>query len=106
MSSSDCCGSAKTVIQSPRNAAQGFADHLNSVLNRTVTDSRLSLIPLPRDADAFMLTRLVDRTAAPLELHGSSLRLFIRHVIVVVDGHCQTSLTATAFRQTIPSSLG
>jgi hypothetical protein len=34
-----CCGSARTVIEPPRRVAQGFADYLNSVLNRTVTDA-------------------------------------------------------------------
>jgi hypothetical protein len=36
------------------------------------------------------LTRLVDGDSAPLELHGTTARLFIRQVIVVKDGHCST----------------
>jgi hypothetical protein len=43
----------------PRRAAQGFADQLNSVLNRTISDSRLSLIQRPGDSGAFQITRLV-----------------------------------------------
>jgi hypothetical protein len=89
-SSSASSVSARTAIVAPRRAAQAFADHLNSVLNRTISDSRLSLIPLPGDPDAFELTRLVEGSSAPLELHGTSARLFVRQIIVVVDGHCQT----------------
>lgn len=81
--------SARTAITAPRRAAQGFADHLNSVLNRTVSDSRLSLIPRPDDTDAFELTRLVEGSSAPLDLHGTSSRLFVRQLFEVVDGHCR-----------------
>jgi hypothetical protein len=73
-----------------RRAAQGFVDHLNAVLNTTVTDARLSLIALPYDEKAFEITRFIDGEGRPLELFGTSLRLFIRQTIVVVDGHCQT----------------
>lgn len=51
---------------------------------------RLSLIPLPRDADVFRLTRIVEGASAPLELLGTELRLFVQQIIEVVDGHCQT----------------
>jgi hypothetical protein len=81
---------ARTGTPQPRSTAQAFVDHLNAVLNRTVTDSRLSLIPLPHDEAAFDITRLVGGARAPLELRGSSLRLFVRQTIVVVDGHCRT----------------
>lgn len=74
----------------PRSAAQAFVDHLNAVLNATVSDARLSLLALPDDERAFEITRLVEAARSPLELLGSSLRLFVRHTIVVVDGHCQT----------------
>lgn len=91
MISSVCCVSVRTVIALPRRAAQGFVDHLNSVLNRTVTDSRLSLIPDPRDEAVFQITRLVDNASAPLELRTNpGLYLFVRQVIEVVDGHCRT----------------
>jgi len=81
---------ARTAAPDPRSAAQGFVDHLNSVLNRTVSDAHLSLIPLPHDPSAFEIARFVKREAAPLELLGSSLRLFVRQIIVVADGHCRT----------------
>lgn len=81
---------ARTGTPQSRKAAQAYVDHLNAVLNRTVTDSRLSLIALPDDDAAFEITRLEGRARAPLALHGSSLRLFVRQTIVVVDGHCQT----------------
>lgn len=78
-------------MQTARSAAQAFVDHLNSVLNATVTDSRLSLLPLPYDEAAFEVRRLVEAEATPLELHGSDLRLFVRQTIVVDgEGHCQT----------------
>lgn len=74
-----------------RSAAQAFVDHLNSVLNATVTDSRLSLLPLPHDDAAFAITRFVEEETTSLELLGSPLRLFVRQTIVVTaDGHCQT----------------
>jgi hypothetical protein len=86
---SGCCGSARTGTALPRRAAQHVADHLNGVLNSTVSDSRLSLIQVP-GTNAFQLARLVDGEQAPLELHGSTVRLFVRKVIVVEDGRCGT----------------
>jgi hypothetical protein len=86
---SDFSASARTAIASPRSAAQGFADHLNSVLNRTISDARLSLIQRPEDPNAFELTRLVEGSSASLELHGTSNRLFVRQLFEVVQGHCQ-----------------
>jgi hypothetical protein len=74
----------------PRSTAQAFVDHLNGVLNRTVTDARLSLLPVPGGEGAFEITRFEDDDRVPLELFGSSLRLFVRHTVVVVDGHCRT----------------
>lgn len=55
-----------------------------------MSDSRLSLIPLPYSTSAFELTRLVDQASAPLELAGTSARLFVRQIVEVVDDHCQT----------------
>jgi hypothetical protein len=88
-SSSASSASAKTAIAAPRRAAQGYADHLNSVLNRTVSDSRLSLIQRPEDPNAFELTRFVEGSPAPLDLHGTLARLFTRQLFEVVDGHCR-----------------
>lgn len=81
---------ARTGATPPRSTAQAFVDHLNGVLNATVSDARLSLIPVPRDNAAFDITRLAGAARAPLELHGSTLRLFVRQTIVVVDDHCRT----------------
>jgi hypothetical protein len=50
----------------------------------------LSLIPVPAYAGAFQLMRLVDGDSAPLELHGTGVRLFVRQVIVVKDGDYST----------------
>ncbi len=55
-----------------------------------MSDARLSLLPLPHDSDTFEITRLVEREAVPLDLLGSTLRLFVSQTIVVVSGHCQT----------------
>jgi hypothetical protein len=70
--------------------AQGFADNLSGVLERTISDSRLSLIDLPGDPNTFELTRLVDGASAPLEFDGTTARLFVQQVIVVEDGACKT----------------
>src|SRR5436305_4203432 len=88
LNSSVSFASAKTAIATPRRAAQAYADHLNSVLNRTVSDSRLSLVPRPEDPAAFELTRLVGTSPSPLDLHGTSHRLFVRQLFEVVGGHC------------------
>jgi hypothetical protein len=85
-----CSGSARTGIELSRRAAQRFADHLNGILNGTVSDSRLSLIALPADPGTFEVTRFVDRDSSSLELHGTTVRLFVRYVIVVKDGRCRT----------------
>ncbi len=73
----------------PRRVAQGFVDNLNGVLERTVSDSRLSLIDLPGDPNTFELTRLVDGASAPLEFDGTTARLFVQQVFVVEDGACK-----------------
>jgi hypothetical protein len=70
--------------------AKGLADHLNRALNRTVSDSRLSIVPLDDDGDAFQLTRVVDREDAPLELNGTAARLSVQQLVVVEDGRCRT----------------
>lgn len=45
---------------------------------------------MPDSDTGFELTRLVDRASAPLELLGVSAHLFVRQLVEVVDGHCQT----------------
>jgi hypothetical protein len=75
----------------PRRVAQGFVDHLNGVVNRTVSKSRLSLLPdqtvsHPR----FDVTRYVDDAIEPLELNGTSLLLLAQQKIDVEAGHCRT----------------
>ena len=81
---------ARTGTAPSRKVAQAFVDHLNSVVNGTVSHARLSVIPIPDDEDAFEVTRLVDSARAPLDLHGTQLQLFVRQTIVVVGEHCQT----------------
>jgi hypothetical protein len=66
--------------------AQGLARHLNRVLNQTVSDSRLSVSAIRGEGDTFRLARLVEREDAPLELYGTTARLYVRQVVVVEDG--------------------
>jgi hypothetical protein len=40
--------------------------------------------------DRFKLARSVDGDDAPLELHGTAVRLFVQQVVTVDDGHCRT----------------
>ncbi len=84
------CASARTGRALPRRVAQGLADRLNGVLNRTVSDSRLSVEPIAGYPDGFELTRVVGDDDAPLELDGTTARLFVRLAVVVEDGRCRT----------------
>lgn len=61
-------------------------------------DSRLSLLTRRSAPSLFELTRFVDGLAAPLDLHGTSLRLFVRQIVQVVDGHCRTESYAYRFQ--------
>jgi hypothetical protein len=70
--------------------AQSLAQHLNRVLNRTVSDSHLSVSPIEGDGDTFELTRLVERQNVPLQLRGTTASLFVRLVVVVEDGRPTT----------------
>jgi hypothetical protein len=78
---------------------------LNGVLNRTVSDSRLSVRPIDgHDGDAYELTRLVDAARVPCDLDGTTARLRIQEVVVVDDDRCRTesatfSLQADASRK-------
>jgi hypothetical protein len=88
--SRECCASARTDRALPRRVAQGLADRLNGVLNRTVSDSRLSVAAIAGCSDVFELTRVVNEDKAPLELDGVSLCLFVKHVVAIEDGRCRT----------------
>jgi len=41
------------------------------------------------DEHAFEVTRIVDGGKVPLELHGTSTRLFVRQIVLVEDGDCR-----------------
>ena len=43
--------------------------------------------------EAFELTRVVNDDDAPLELDGTTVRLFVRLVVVVEDGRCRTEFS-------------
>lgn len=68
MSWSPSFGSVRTVAPSSGSAAQGFTDHLNRVLNTTLTESRLSLIEIPgettRHASGFAVRNFCATVAA------------------------------------------
>ncbi len=82
----------ETAIASPRNVAQGFADHLNAVLNSTVSDARLSVLSRPYSATRFLVACVQDARPVPLALHGSALRLYVEHE---VDASEDTAHTAS-----------
>jgi hypothetical protein len=69
---------------------EGFADHLNSVLNRTVTDARLTLLPIPGEETHYNLVCVENGERVAFAMHGASERLFVRHAIEVVREHCRT----------------
>jgi hypothetical protein len=92
------CGSARTAIEPPRRVAQAFADYLNSVLNRTVTDARLSPVPIPGGETRYSLARFQNQERTPLALHGVGERLFVQQAIEVVGDHCQTVSYAYRFQ--------
>jgi hypothetical protein len=77
----------------PGRVAQGFADHLNQVLNATVSRSRLAII---RDRTVeqprFDITRVVGGEVRPLELHGTPARLLVQQKVDVdvEQGRCLT----------------
>ncbi len=48
------------------------------------------MTPIAGYPDAFELTRIVERAIAPLELDGTTVRLFVQQVIVVEDDRCRT----------------
>jgi hypothetical protein len=75
----------------PRHVAQGFVDYLNGVLNRTVTQSRLSLVPDKTvDHPRFDILRYVGGATEPLELNRSPLLLLSQQKIDVEAGRCLT----------------
>jgi hypothetical protein len=88
--SQDCCASDRTDRALPRRVAQDLADRLNGVLNRTVSDSRLSVAAIAGYPDVFELARVVNEDKAPLELDGVPLCLFVKHVVAIEDGRCRT----------------
>jgi hypothetical protein len=83
--------SAKTALADDRAVVRGFVDHLNGVLNRTVSKSRLTAL---RDKTVehprFDITRYVDGATHPIQLNGSSLLLRVQQKIEVVGERCQT----------------
>jgi hypothetical protein len=99
-----CFASGRTGTKLSRSIAQGRADHLNGVLNRTVSDSRLSVTPIAGYPDAFELSRVVERANVPLELDGTTICLFLHEVLVVEDGCCRTE--SYAYRLQADGSMG
>jgi hypothetical protein len=73
---------------SDKSRAQGFADHFNSVLNRTVTRGRLSVVVHPGAPRSF---DIVCRHG-PLALNGSPLFLFVSQRVEVESAKVHTDL--------------
>ena len=46
--------------------------------------------PIAGDPATFRLTRLVDNDDLPLELDGTTARLFVQQIVVVEDDRCRT----------------
>jgi hypothetical protein len=63
---------------------------LNSVLNRTVTDARLTLLPIPGRDTQYNLACVQNRERVAFALHGVSERLFVQQAIEVAGDHCRT----------------
>jgi hypothetical protein len=81
---------AKTDAEATR-TAQGLVDHFNSVLNRTVSKSRLTAVAEGETSPPhFDLFRRVKRAVTPLELNGTDLVLLYQHKVEVSEGHCHT----------------
>jgi hypothetical protein len=74
----------------PRSIAQGFADHLNSLLNRTITDARLTLVEDPVHEARFTLACLRGTAPVSFALHGTGVRLLVVQSLRVVEDHCET----------------
>jgi len=90
------CVSAGTGTKLSRSAAEGvahsLAQHLNHVLNRTVSDSHLSVSSIVGHGEKFQLARLVERLNVPLQLRGTTACLFVRLLVVVEDGRPRKDL--------------
>lgn len=70
---------------------KGYVDHLNRVLNTTVTDARLSAQRDPQvEHPRFDVSRFESGRTASLHLHGTSARLLLQQKIDVRDDHCET----------------
>lgn len=93
MSRCSQCGPAwgRTAIRSPRSVAQAFADHLNGVLNRTVTDARLTLLAHRGDGHRFTLGHWHQQGPQSFALNGSKLRLMVSQTIEVDGDKCHTA---------------
>jgi hypothetical protein len=92
---------ARTDVEAKR-AAQGLVDHFNSVLNRTISESRLSaLIEAGATPPHFDLLRRVAGVVTPIELNVTSRVLMFQQKIEVLDGHCQTLTYSYRLQRTI-----
>jgi hypothetical protein len=77
-------GSGRTAADS-REVVRAFADHLNRVLNTTVSKSRLTVLVDPSSERRFVIARLVNRRIAPLDLNGSRAKLLLQQNVEVVE---------------------
>jgi hypothetical protein len=81
----------KTAADAATKTAQGLADHFNSVLNQTVSKSRLTVLwEEGTHPPHFDLVRLVNKRVTPLDLNGTSAVRLVQHKIEVTEWHCAT----------------
>jgi hypothetical protein len=82
---------ARTATES-RQIVQDFVDYLNGVINRTVSDSRLTAIRrTDTPTDRFLITRLVSGAEAPLLLdHHTTLLVQHDTEVNLESGRCET----------------
>jgi hypothetical protein len=79
---------------------RGYVDHLNRILNRTVSDSRLTALRDSRvEGSRFVVCRYESGVTRPIELHGTSAHLLIQQTIDVAGDHCETVSYHYRFQQ-------
>lgn len=77
---------------------------MNSVLNRTISDGRLTLLPDPEYDEQFYLCRVESAQRASLELRGTSARLFVGQAIEIDGGHVKTNSATYRYQLTEETS--
>lgn len=61
------------------------------MLNRTVSDARLSLLPRPYSATRYLIACVQEARVVPFDLHGSTLLLYVEHEVDIADDKAHTA---------------